>query len=274
MALTEEEIYNIETYLKSESGPKWMTAIKMVRLKDSLHITETDYDEIDDSLNEYVVNTNAQFIRKSRLPSRYGNLRALWGHTDKVKKGEISSIFRQDNPIVDYKQERFTNSDQNPNLFISHSFKDTDAVIQLAMELDTHTIYPWLAEMDIPQGGRINGIVTNAIYTCDFFGVYLSPHSIASTWTAKEIEFAMSSGQKIIGFIDTSEQAINELKIALNQHKPEVREQVFQEFFDPNTGVIFLGTKPRESTEVIINSLKIVVNNWNTLEELIKNHSS
>lgn len=274
MALTQEEINNIETYLKSESGPKWITAIKIVRLKDSLHITETDYDKIDDSLNEYVDNTNARFLRKSRLPSRYGNLRALWGHTNKVKKGEVSSIFRRDNPIDVFKRDRLTNSDQNPNLFISHSFKDTDAVIQLAIELDTHTIYPWLAEMDIPQGERINGMVTNAIYTCDFFGVYLSPHSIASTWTAKEIEFAMSSGQKIMGFIDTSDQAINELKIALDQHKPEVREQVFQKFFDPNTGVIFLGTKPKESTEVTINSLKIVVNNWDILQELIKNHSS
>ena len=268
MALTNEEIEKIEQYLKSDSGPRWISAKGIGKY---LGKDNVEYTSIDASLSDYINNTENCKIRNSTLPSRNDGLQVLWGHLSKVDKREVGSIYRQDDPSFANYVAHLDRVGRKPSIFISHSFKDTDPVIELVVKLEEQSIYSWIAELDIEHKAHINSSVLEAIDSCKYFGVYLSGHAIKSTWTDKEIKYALNNEKIIICFLDTSDDTlIDEINNALLDPQSQVRNEAFDRFFSPCSNVCFFNVHGEESTLVEFNSNEIIVKNLNSLQDLIK----
>ncbi|MEM8509457.1 MAG: toll/interleukin-1 receptor domain-containing protein [Bacteroidota bacterium] len=274
MTLNSEEVNRIIAFLGSSNGPRWITATRLSRLKQELNLREITGDAIDASLDQFALETNGQILRKSRLPSNDGSLEILWGHTNKVNRREVASIFREDNPLPYHFENRLSRNEARSNLFFSHNFKDTDAVVHLAKELENHSIFSWLAEMDIQHGSNINQAVYQAIESCDVFGVYITKNLISSTWAAKEIDMGLNSNKIIVGFLDVSGQEdLNALEITLNRSTHELRNRIFNTFFSANSDVQFFSKNLDCSQTMTINTLEINVSDWSVLSQLSTNRS-
>jgi len=207
-------IANIIDFLKEKTHLSWMTS---ETIKSKLKITDYNAAEIEKGLLDYYnVNSNSA-VRYSSLPSKR-SLQVLWGHVDNVGHRKLFDIFKEDNHLeADYLNE----INDERNLFLSHSFKDTSNVFDLAKHLVTHGINPWIAETDITQNSHINHDVISAINDLPFFGMYLSEHVLTSAWSVKEFEFALSNKKKLFGFVhEDNHEMINliENNISSNHH--------------------------------------------------------
>lgn len=196
-------ISNIVNLLKSDEEPKWQTA-KTIALKLNSNLDSVSIEQI--LIDYYKGGANFK-IRYSTLPSQ-NSLQVLWGHIDKVGNRKVFDIFREDEQVS---ANYLDNINDERNIFLSHSFKDSDRVFGLASELVKYGFNPWMAEADINQGHHINNEVINAINELPFFGIYLSKNVLQSTWSAKELEFAVRNKRKLFAFIGEGESEIIDL---------------------------------------------------------------
>ena len=110
-------VSHIIDFLKRESAPKWIT---LQALRSRLQITHSVI-EIESALLHYYNAAPNPEIRYSSLPSRR-SLQILWGHVDKVGHRKLFDVFKED-PHLEAHYLNHINDERN--LFLSHSFKDT-----------------------------------------------------------------------------------------------------------------------------------------------------
>lgn len=188
--------------LKDPLENKWQTSLSLSsKLK---KYKSCSPEQIESILINYIkTNINSE-IRYSSLPSKK-SLHVLWGHIDKVGKRKLFDIFKEDKQTT---ATYLNNVNDERNIFLSHSFKDTDKVFNLAHKLVVRGFNPWIAESDIQQGNHINHDVINAIKELPYFGIYLSKNVLKSAWSAKEFEFALLHKKKLMAFVDEDDNQI------------------------------------------------------------------
>ena len=93
------------------------------------------------------------------------------------------------------------------DVFLSHSHRDYQAVMNLAVSLLDSDIVPWLAETHIQQGDHIHDRIIDALDSIDVFLLFLTPNALDSRWTGKEYGAALRNGIPIfvVGNIDFTE---------------------------------------------------------------------
>ncbi len=217
----------IEQFLL-DSNYKWNTSSAMISKMNLTQYSEIDLDEL---LIHDFKNSEIPKFRFSTLPSKK-SLAVLWGHVDRVKQRNVIDIHKQDEQILIDELDRIADK----NLFLSHSFKDADHVIDLAKDLSQFDLNAWIAETEILKHQHINQRVKQAIESLPYFGVYISENLISSIWSAKEIEFALNNKKLIFGFLD-SKLNFNFDKI-ISDHT--ISQEIFHRFFDNHQQVFFL----------------------------------
>jgi len=217
----------IEQFLLG-SPYKWNTSSAMISQLNLIHFSPI---ELDGLLISEFKNSEIQKFRFSSLPSKK-SLDVLWGHIDRVKQRDVLDIHKQDEQILIDELDRLTSK----NLFLSHSFKDADQVINLAKELNSLDLNAWIAETEILKYQHINQKVKEAIEGLPYFGVYISENLISSIWSAKEIEFALNNKKLIFGFFDRKLQLDLDQIISGNK----ISQEIFRRFFDNHHQVFFL----------------------------------
>jgi tetratricopeptide (TPR) repeat protein len=71
-------------------------------------------------------------------------------------------------------------------VFLSHSTKDKDFVVQLAAALESAKLEPWLCEVDIEKNQNFVAGIEAGLAQCDISLVIWSPDAAASVWTTEE----------------------------------------------------------------------------------------
>jgi len=71
-------------------------------------------------------------------------------------------------------------------VFLSHASKDKDFVRRLDGDLRGHDIDTWFDERNIPPGGPFIREIYEAVESCDYLIVVLSPWSVQSGWVERE----------------------------------------------------------------------------------------
>ncbi len=190
--------------LKKPNHYRWLTA-KGICHKLGLH--EDRSTEIEQLLIHYFDTTESPEIRYSSLPSKY-SLEILWGHVDKVGTRDLFDLFKEDDALqADYLKD----IEDERNMFLSYSFKDTANVLQFAKHIIHKGIYPWIAQVDLYRNQGINEGVIDAIRNLDNYGIFLSQNTLNSTWSAKEFEFALTNKKKMYAFVQEKDQGIIDL---------------------------------------------------------------
>ena len=82
-------------------------------------------------------------------------------------------------------------------MFISYCHEDVNAVKSFALQLSLNTFDLWIDEKNIPVGSNYTTQILKAIHDSDFYVVFISAHSVKSSWVNAEIDFALR--QKIEG---------------------------------------------------------------------------
>lgn len=231
-----ELLIKIEKYLDETASSKWSSANTLIQ---KLNLQGMNAAQLDSILVEHYQGISDSKIRFSTLPAK-NSLDVLWGHINRVKKREVSDIYKQNTAILVDELDRV----KDKNMFISHSFKDSAIVIDLAKKLARIGIHAWLAETDILQYDHINQKVREAIEALPYFGVFLSENLLKSVWSAKEIGFALNRNKVILGFVDTrSPLEFEDIHVGTR-----VSQEIYRRFFDNQTDVRFF---PYPDTEVL-----------------------
>ena len=77
---------------------------------------------------------------------------------------------------------------KNKKLFLSHSSRDKDLVISVALDLNEKGITTWLDAFDILPGESIVSKINQGLENCEFILLFLSKNSVSSNWVMKEWE--------------------------------------------------------------------------------------
>ncbi|MBN3519932.1 toll/interleukin-1 receptor domain-containing protein [Algoriphagus lutimaris] len=226
-------IHQVEQFLLT-SNSKWNTSQGILQSLQIASISPLELDEM--LLKAYQKSRDHQF-RYSTLPSKK-SLDVLWGHIDKVKKREGMDFLKQDQELLLDELNRSAEK----SMFLSHSFKDSDKVVDLAKALAKQDLHLWLAETDLLYHQHINSEVKTAIEKLPFFAVFLSENIFHSIWSAKEIEFALNNKKQIIGFFHA--ETLEKL-LQINS-KSSIAQELFSRFFDNHQEVIFVNYPSEE----------------------------
>lgn len=229
----------IINYLSNVSGHKWSTSKRLI---DELRIASRYApSELDEALILYYEESPDPEIRFSTLPSKV-DLNVLWGSIHRVGLRDLTSIYKKDTPI---KIKDFNNSNDK-NMFISYSFKDSELVLELSKKLMEYGINPWIAEIEILEHAHINQSVIEAIQNLPYFGVFISDHILQSTWSAKEIEFALHNKKDVFGFICSDDEGlVNSINELQTESKLGIRDGIFRRLFDNKQDLKFLFYPPK-----------------------------
>lgn len=218
----------IESYLLGREVYKWSTSKGIINHLNLYGITPL---ELDDLLLGFYQETDGNSIRFSTLPSRK-SLDVLWGHVDRVGKREVIDIYKEDDAqIVEGLSREISKS-----MFLSHSFRDSKLVLDLARDLASYGVHAWIAEVEILYRQHINYEVIQSISNLPYFGVFISQSLLASVWSAKEIEFALNNKKQIVGFLNGDIASYRE-EIPGGTR---VSREIFSKFFDNHQDVTFV----------------------------------
>ena len=84
------------------------------------------------------------------------------------------------------------------SIFISYSRKDYDVVITLRNQIYRRTgVLPWMDVSGIETGTQFADVIATAIDECDLLVFAISPNSVVSHWTTKEVLYAQEQRKKI-----------------------------------------------------------------------------
>ncbi|MBN1219741.1 MAG: toll/interleukin-1 receptor domain-containing protein, partial [Anaerolineae bacterium] len=78
------------------------------------------------------------------------------------------------------------------SIFLSHNRKDKPFVRKLSERLQAHGIRTWVDEAEMRLGDSLLSKIETAIQECEYLGVVLSPHSVASKWVRREVNIALN----------------------------------------------------------------------------------
>ena len=78
-------------------------------------------------------------------------------------------------------------------VFISHNHQDKTFVRRLGADLAANGVRPWIDEAEMNIGDSLISKIGAAIDEMNYFGVVLSPRSVASAWVEQELEQALAT---------------------------------------------------------------------------------
>lgn len=97
-----------------------------------------------------------------------------------------------------------------PRVFLSHSKKDKLFIEEVAASLRAARIDVWYDEWEIPVGESFRSSINDGISQSDLFFVYLTPHSVESSWVQLELDAAFvkkinTQKETLALFVDSNE---------------------------------------------------------------------
>lgn len=282
MTIVSNELIEILSRPENQNSP-WMTARMIAR---KMALSESRASDIETCLHDYFKHfkKNGQpQIRYSNLPSK-NTLELLWAHTKFVGMRELNSIYRTDFADRALQLEIDNYLPSVADVFISHSFKDYDHVIQIAKSLQKKAVSPWLAETHIGYGDNINYQVISALNNSKSFVFFLSENSLLSKWSSKELSYAHHRQIKVLIVADCTSDIIRtlidkfinqkaEIQNSLPKHTAELFKTIFSSqklFADENSPPIVLYPKNNNVEHRLLNDKKIVFQ-IHELPALLKN---
>lgn len=246
--MEQQQLNKIINYLTDGDNYKWATSEKLIAATGLAGISPA---ELDRALAEHYKQAPQPVIRFSTLPSRRA-LDVLWGHVGRVGKRPVVDIYRADGPL----QEENHEAAQEANMFISYSFADSEAALELSGKLSKYNVWAWIAEMEILKREHINEAVNNAITALPAFGVLITDNTLRSGWSAKEIDFALQQGKEVLGFLHLDRlEHVRAMVESGMDGQSAVRQEIFNRIFDNHPDVKFL-TFPEESGAPELSFLK------------------
>ena len=97
-------------------------------------------------------------------------------------------------------------------IFISYSRKDFEVVEGLRNDIQSRTgILPWMDVSGIETGTRFADVIAKAIDDCELLIFVMSTNSIESSWTRKEVMYALNHKKKIYPVVIDDVQLPREL---------------------------------------------------------------
>jgi hypothetical protein len=78
-----------------------------------------------------------------------------------------------------------------PRIFLSHSDRDRTFVSRLAKLLEHHRIAVWYSRTRITAAQEWHDEIGKALGQCNWFVIVLTPASVKSPWTKRELMFAL-----------------------------------------------------------------------------------
>ena len=102
------------------------------------------------------------------------------------------------------------------NIFISYSRKDLEVVVKLRDEIHRRTgALPWMDVTGIETGTQFADVIARNIEGCDLLVFVMSRNSAESSWTRKEVLYALNHGKKIYPVVIDDAQLPRELELLL-----------------------------------------------------------
>ena len=195
---------------QADTTKPWMTARSIAK---RLGLDTSFCGEIESTLLAYFracsENNKKSQVRYSTLPS-IKTLEVLWGHTKAVGFRNVCDIHKTD--VAD-DSLGIVDEIEAADVFISHSFKDYDSVMDIASHLQAKDIRPWLAETHIAKDEHINEQVIWGIRRTSCFALFLSQSALQSKWTGKEFQQAKVKKIRIIIIVNCADPVIKNLFI-------------------------------------------------------------
>ena len=150
------------------------------------NFTEFDSNLLSDELENVIFEKNISFDKYSKNT----NLK----YKDIFIPNSFFNLYRNQafdtlNKIMMHKPVKVRHSNK---IFLCHSSKDKDFVKSLALKLRQNNVDVWLDEWEMLPGDSLITKIQNGIDESSWFGVILSPHSVASKWCTKELNTAIS----------------------------------------------------------------------------------
>ena len=99
-------------------------------------------------------------------------------------------------------------------IFISYSRKDLEVVVKLRDEIHRRTrVLPWMDVTGIETGTQFADVIARNIEGCDLLVFVMSRNSAESSWTRKEVLYALNHGKKIYPVVIDDAQLPRELEL-------------------------------------------------------------
>ena len=80
-------------------------------------------------------------------------------------------------------------------VFLSHSHKDRAFVSRVARQLRKNNIKFWYSGRHIIGSKQWHDEIGKALSRCDWFLLFLSPHSVKSPWVKKELLYSLNNAR-------------------------------------------------------------------------------
>ena len=133
----------------------------------------------------------------------------------------------------DKKQDSDNNERRNmtSKIFISYSRKDLDVVTKLRDEIHSRTgVEPWMDITGIETGAQFADVIAKNIEGCELLVFVVSCNSVESSWTRKEVLYALNHGKKIYPVVIDDVQLPRELDLLFaDVDRVDVRDCVQRE---------------------------------------------
>ncbi len=99
-------------------------------------------------------------------------------------------------------------------IFISYSRKDQEVVLKLRDEIHRRTgVLPWMDVTGIETGTQFADVIARNIEGCDLLVFVMSRNSAESSWTRKEVLYALNHGKKVYPVVIDDAQLPRELEL-------------------------------------------------------------
>ena len=137
--------------------------------------------------HEYITNDYSAYDLKNRS-EEIGRMLYL----NEAKEDRFTLLAEKsmiDMELIDL-YEKYKDSEKlsNTKVFLSHSSKDKELVLSLAVDLKERGIDSWLDVNDILPGESIIDKINDGLEKSDFVLLFLSKNSVTSNWVKKEWE--------------------------------------------------------------------------------------
>jgi hypothetical protein len=76
-------------------------------------------------------------------------------------------------------------------MFISYCHEDIEAVKDFALQISLGDFDLWIDEKNVNVGNNYTTQILSAIHDTDFYVIFISKHSVNSTWVKAELDFAL-----------------------------------------------------------------------------------
>ena len=130
-----------------------------------------------------------------------------------------------------HKFDKSENHNMSSKIFISYSRKDLEVVMKLRDEIHSRTgVRPWMDITGVETGTQFADVIAKNIEACELLVFVMSCNSVKSSWTRKEVLYALNHGKKIFPVVIDNAQLPRELDLLFSDlDRVDVRDSVQRE---------------------------------------------